>query len=671
MDEDFWSGLRLVVEGLIDAAKEALFSLGFGAGGLGGALVAVNKLGISGPAAILISMSAFFILARIGRAVDDYSGNKTSRSGLFMLLEQRLERLPSDIKDEVISYRLHEDRRKERAERLQMRGVSPWIFRKIVRIQPFQLMASLALRSSRLRQRYFRDYLNYLCLILDDQKIGAREKYAPMPALVHERGDAEPKLEPEPAERIKEILSNRRPKARKHVIIEAPGGHGKSALLREIICSICNDRRDNPQIPVPVLCSDSGGEIEEMVARALGEYDIGDSFLKDMVEAGDFVVFIDDPTEMGVKAETIMRFVRSMAGASSRLVVAMRPDESLREALEESVSWIRVEPQPLTEETLNKFVKAYGRSSLDDSVKEACRSREGNYLQILVKLAIIIGDEKGLTNKKDLYRLALGWLLRDKVENKPSNQIREMAIDLCLKTYWKDGSRQLACARRDNEDRKTIQLLRTAGILIDMDSIHPKVRGEEPETVRFFHDSIQSYLTACGLDGLHESEKDKSVLWKAAGDERFLDAPIDEQGASQSELFEMCVEVFNNKEKLLKHMVCDLLDWADRYGNDITMNEVLGAVPSDISDPSKRIGLRKKTDDLTPGNYGAGCALKKAVCVCLGCSDCESREVSPHDVRVNGKNLQYIAKLYCGLAPITWDLELKQEWAAPTRTGDQ
>jgi|SRR5215471_1853813 len=73
MDKDFWSGLRLVIAGLIDAAKEASFSLGFGAGGLGCALVAVNKLGISGPAAVLISMSAFFILARIGRAVDEYS----------------------------------------------------------------------------------------------------------------------------------------------------------------------------------------------------------------------------------------------------------------------------------------------------------------------------------------------------------------------------------------------------------------------------------------------------------------------------------------------------------------------------------------------------------------------------------------------------------------------
>jgi ABC-type branched-subunit amino acid transport system substrate-binding protein len=540
-------------------------------------------------------------------------------------------------------------------------GLSPRMFREIARIQPFQLIASLVLRSSRFRRRYFRDYINDLSLVLDGQKIDAREKYVPIPALIHERGNVEPTLEPEPAGRIKEILVNRRPKARKHVIIEAPGGHGKSALFREVIRSMCDAHRNNHRIPLPVLCSDSGGEIEKMVARALAESHIDNSFLKEMLEAGDFVIFIDDPSEMMVKAETIKTLVKSTAGRHSRLVVAMRPDENLRKAFEVSVSWTRFEPLPLTEKTLAEFVKVYGRSSLDDSVKEACRSRGGNYLQILVKLAIIIGDEKGVTSKKDLYRRALNRLLMNKFGSELADKIDGMAIDLCLKTYWENGSRQLAYTRRDNEDRRTIKLLRTAGILIDTDSIHLKVEGDEPETVRFFHDSIQSYLTARGLDDLPESEKDKNVLWKAAGHEQFLDASIDEQAASQSELFEMCVEVFNNKDKLLKDMVRDLSDWADQYGSDLTKNKVLEAVPSDTSDPSKPVDLRKQTDDLTPGDYGAGFALKKAVCVCLGYADCESRDVSYHAVRVNGNNLRYIAKLYSGLAPITWELKLKRE----------
>jgi len=69
--DDFWAGVRLVVTGLADASKKASYSLGFGAGGLGGALVALKNLGISGPELLLISMSAFFIAARVGKAFDE------------------------------------------------------------------------------------------------------------------------------------------------------------------------------------------------------------------------------------------------------------------------------------------------------------------------------------------------------------------------------------------------------------------------------------------------------------------------------------------------------------------------------------------------------------------------------------------------------------------------
>ena len=71
MDNDFWSGVRLMVNGLVDAAKKASYSLGFGAGGFGIALALVSHFGIVGPASLLISISAFFILARLGKALDD------------------------------------------------------------------------------------------------------------------------------------------------------------------------------------------------------------------------------------------------------------------------------------------------------------------------------------------------------------------------------------------------------------------------------------------------------------------------------------------------------------------------------------------------------------------------------------------------------------------------
>lgn len=71
MDSDFWAGIRLVVTGLVDVASKASFSLAFGAGALGGALLWLQSTSVSGPPLLLISMSAFFTAARIGRALDE------------------------------------------------------------------------------------------------------------------------------------------------------------------------------------------------------------------------------------------------------------------------------------------------------------------------------------------------------------------------------------------------------------------------------------------------------------------------------------------------------------------------------------------------------------------------------------------------------------------------
>lgn len=68
---DFWTGVRLVVTGLTDAAKKASYSLGFGAGGFGSALLILSHYHVSGPPYYLISMSAFFIFAKFGKAIDD------------------------------------------------------------------------------------------------------------------------------------------------------------------------------------------------------------------------------------------------------------------------------------------------------------------------------------------------------------------------------------------------------------------------------------------------------------------------------------------------------------------------------------------------------------------------------------------------------------------------
>ncbi len=86
-NEDFWTGIRLVTNGLIDAAKKASYSIAFGAGGLGVAQWMLSHFGVTGPPALLIPVSAFSIFALIGRAIDD----RSSRAALKTRIEHYLQ----------------------------------------------------------------------------------------------------------------------------------------------------------------------------------------------------------------------------------------------------------------------------------------------------------------------------------------------------------------------------------------------------------------------------------------------------------------------------------------------------------------------------------------------------------------------------------------------------
>ena len=91
-DQDFWQGLRLMSSGLVDAAKKASYSVGCGAVGLGLALWGVGALGITGPASLLIPMGAFFLLARLGRLLDEKAERREASNQLeqFIAMQQRI-----------------------------------------------------------------------------------------------------------------------------------------------------------------------------------------------------------------------------------------------------------------------------------------------------------------------------------------------------------------------------------------------------------------------------------------------------------------------------------------------------------------------------------------------------------------------------------------------------
>src|SRR5262249_39731330 len=123
----------------------------------------------------------------------------------------------------------------------------------------------------------------------------------------------------------------------------------------------------------------------------------------------------------------------------------------------------------------------------------------------------------------------------------------------CLETYWKDGRRKLLY-----EGTPLQQQLLSAGILVAADA--RTAPNAPPHEVQFFHDSMQSYLTAHGLASQDQKgyaelprpvddpttqtwDRSRVLLW-AAANPKFAGAWTDSFRTGGTELFKMCLATF-------------------------------------------------------------------------------------------------------------------------------
>jgi hypothetical protein len=194
------------------------------------------------------------------------------------------------------------------------------------------------------------------------------------------------------------------------------------------------------------------------------------------------------------------------------------------------------------------------------------------------------------------------------------------------------------------------QSLKQAGVLVPVGGI------TEAKEVKFFHDSMQSYLTAKGL-----SEEDKSgygnlprpaddgdgawdrrrVLFRAAGDGRFADAHSDIVLTGGSELFQMILATFGDKAALRECLRTEVQTWADAHHQNLRLVDFKAALPKSVARKAKSFADNKEL-------------LTKAVEVAF--------EADEHSDTVEA-----LGALYGGLAPLIWKLESA---AAGTRTGE-
>jgi hypothetical protein len=308
------------------------------------------------------------------------------------------------------------------------------------------------------------------------------------------------------------------------------------------------------------------------------------------------------------------------------VLLASRPHPTFEAAVETSKRWLVVEPRALDGSNVVNFAAAYAPGPVADRNAlrrwlEPLRTASGNaeemYSPILVRLAMLLYDTRGAlasANIADVYREALSALLRKK--NLPPDLLDRTA-ELCVDTYWKDASRMLPYADAPGQ-RKThiLDPLRAAGILAPVGALTNR-KGATPQWLRFFHDSMQSFLTARGLFQ-HEHWNAFAI---AAGRRQFCE--------QRSEIFDMCLAVFGPEQRVLDTLADDVVAWSNtRLPRKITEDALETHVPQAVQAAWK----------VQVGGGGVAVAMRLAATLC------------------KGHGLPALASFYRSLAPVIWTL---------------
>jgi hypothetical protein len=526
--------------------------------------------------------------------------------------------------------------------------ISPPVFRSLAQVAPFHLLAVPALMLPSLRRRVFADYVSWVESQIDAARIAANnESYVEIPAdvtqqIIHSANGPttpESKTITKPAATICTLLTSSDPKERANVLIESPGGRGKSALVREVLHLSLEKFRQNPRSPLPVLGDGKGDLNNEMIERALGRYLISRDMLAPQLKAGDFFIVIDGLSESSVKPDSIKAFIAGEYGAQTSLLFSSRNDEH-RKAFTSSPCWMIVEPRRLDEETLEEFERVYIEEDerrikkrlpkLTDELKRSYQGADGLYLPILIRLAILVSGN-AIKGVSDLYEATFRRLLKTGAgaDEQDDRGLLDEAAAVCVDTYWRDGHRTLAYASAPSERFELLERLKDAGILVPTDD-KPDPFENPPDEVGFFHDSMQSYLTARGL--FNDASQKWQALERAAGDPILIRAQSDLLTGAGSEIFQMCLHVFRPKDRLRSVLKQDLLRWADSHGDDLSKNNVYAAMPRELDQELRQL--------VEPEAAASG-LLRIAVCMC-----------EKLDEQINDVN--NLAILYSRIAPLVW-----------------
>jgi hypothetical protein len=452
--------------------------------------------------------------------------------------------------------------------------VSPVIFRAVAEVEPFRVIAPFVLQIPRVRRRVFAAYIRALKNSLSDvQEDASNERYVALPCDVVRASRDVPASRTTSAAVLAELLASR--DTPPNLLIEAAGGRGKSALLNELIRLAIERFEKDPATRLPVAFVTNGISVEEIATLGLKGHIVTAEILEIQLQQGDLLIFVDALTEGSLTAKELeTHFRHGHRHSATTICATARPDAAYSAALVASPKWMIVEPQALNQENARTFISEYAiadkvsvpAEQLDD-ILAAAKTGEEAYSPILLRFGMLL-DETAATLAK-IYQKTIDRLLgSDAADPKAHATLVSAARALAAQTYWTERQRRFALPRPTEEENGTAKRLLKCGLLISAER-HPG-RVAVPDTARFLHDSIQSYLTARWL--AEHGEWD--CFARAAGDPVFASSRTDQASACVSELLYMCTMVFEPKWRVEEKLSSDLLVWSEKHATILSIADV-------------------------------------------------------------------------------------------------
>lgn len=454
--------------------------------------------------------------------------------------------------------------------------VSTDVLRILARLRPFDLLFPLLMRIRFVRIGFFGKYRKAMKGTIEHFRSIAKETtYAPQPLKNLEakgiRIPDDSNSTWNAGAALSDLLADSDDR-QGHVIVTAPGGRGKSALLREIAMLLIKHSANGG--PVPIL---AGGSETDIETRLRSELSITFGSSRDasiLLDTERLVVLIDGVSQINMSVFEV--FVRNHVHRVT-FCIATRQAEQILELFRRATDrFVAVEPLPLTEAAAERFVasRAAGQDAPGiQRILSVAGSREGGYSPLVLALACRAPTSESL---RGVFASVLSKLLpsvADKTELAITTALKEM----CLRSMWAsdpEGARYADHRTLDAvSDLEHLILKQGAdtGLLI--------ADKREPSMARFFHDIMASYVLACAL-----SDHDlRSVLRRSSGEPGFVRATSTLLGFSGAELFQMLLVVHDLDESITA-MSANLIDWAEALEQRLSINDVLTGLTRELQD---------------------------------------------------------------------------------------